>query len=115
MISTRVPLIIFQKKVSQNKGEHMADKRVEKLASILVGHRVVGDTLDEFHIAPRWGPDKFRVIEMIKARLAERDTRQGTKYTAGQTALERGRPALSATEKPSHVATFSLPTSSPRS
>lgn len=53
---------------------------LELLPPEMVIHRVVGDTLDEFHIAPRWGPDKFKVIEMIKARLAERDTRQGAKY-----------------------------------
>ena len=53
---------------------------LELLPAEMVIHRVVGDTLDEFHIAPRWGPDKFRVIEMIKARLAEKDTRQGAKY-----------------------------------
>ena len=61
---------------------------LELLPPDMVIHRVVGDTLDEFHIAPRWGPDKFRVIEMIKTRLTERDTRQGAKYKARQTALE---------------------------
>ena len=54
---------------------------LELLPPDVVIHRVVGDTLDEFHIAPHWGPDKFRVIEMIKTRLIERDTRQGAKYT----------------------------------
>jgi radical SAM protein (TIGR01212 family) len=53
---------------------------LELLPPDMVIHRVVGDTLDKFHIAPRWGPDKFRVIEMIKARFIERDTRQGAKY-----------------------------------
>ncbi len=58
---------------------------LELLPPEMVIHRVVGDTLDEFHIAPRWGPDKFKVIEMIKARLTERDTRQGAKYTEKDT------------------------------
>lgn len=53
---------------------------LELLPPQVVIHRLTGDGPRNLLIAPKWSTDKKRVLNRIRHRLKERDTRQGALY-----------------------------------
>lgn len=53
---------------------------LELLPPHVVIHRLTGDGPRNLLIAPQWSTDKKRVLNQIRHRLKERDTRQGALY-----------------------------------
>ncbi|MBI5971335.1 MAG: TIGR01212 family radical SAM protein [Deltaproteobacteria bacterium] len=65
--------------------EEYADLVVDSLELLRPGtivHRLCGDSPARFLDAPRWGANKFMIIERIKKLMAERRTWQGKKFEA---------------------------------
>ncbi len=54
---------------------------LELLPEDVIVHRLSGDAPRGFLAAPPWGVNKFEVSDRIERLLAERDTRQGGKFT----------------------------------
>lgn len=53
---------------------------LELLRPATIVHRVCGDSPARFLEAPRWGVNKFMIMERIKKVMAERQTWQGKKF-----------------------------------
>lgn len=65
--------------------EEYADLVVDSLELLrpeTIVHRVCGDSPARFLEAPRWGVNKFMIMERIKKVMAERQTWQGKKFEA---------------------------------
>ncbi|MBI5888715.1 MAG: TIGR01212 family radical SAM protein [Deltaproteobacteria bacterium] len=64
--------------------EEYADIVVECLELLppdMVIHRLCGDSPERYLIAPKWGANKFMVMEKVLRLLSERKTFQGAKFT----------------------------------
>ncbi|MFQ5441408.1 MAG: TIGR01212 family radical SAM protein [Thermodesulfobacteriota bacterium] len=55
---------------------------LEALPPAVVVHRLFGDAPGDFLLAPRWGLNKFVLLERILERMAEMGTRQGARMRA---------------------------------
>lgn len=65
--------------------EEYTDLVVDSLELLRPGtvvHRLCGDSPARFLDAPRWGANKFMIIERIKKAMSERGTWQGKKFAA---------------------------------
>ncbi|MBI5561235.1 MAG: TIGR01212 family radical SAM protein [Deltaproteobacteria bacterium] len=55
---------------------------IETLPPSMIVHRLFGDAPQQYLVAPRWGANKFIVMDRIMKTFAERGTRQGARSAA---------------------------------
>lgn len=67
---------------------------IELLPPHLVIHRLTGDPHPGELLAPEWCLDKSRVLNLIKAEFARRGSRQGARWTPGETRAGAGNAAF---------------------
>lgn len=53
---------------------------LEVLPESMIVHRLCGDAPQAFLIAPKWGVNKFVIIDTIMKTFRQRDTRQGARF-----------------------------------
>lgn len=53
---------------------------IEALPPEVVIHRLSGDVPQRFLVAPRWGANKFIIMERIRGLMAAKRTRQGSRF-----------------------------------
>ena len=67
---------------------------MELLPPHLVIHRLTGDPHPGELLAPEWCLDKSRVLNLIKAEFTRRGSRQGARWTPGETGAGAGNAAF---------------------